>query len=56
MKKGDKRKKIKKPRGVERPKRSQNGIRVFLKEVDRVSYTSGIACFCTPGHNRGAGF
>jgi len=36
-------------------RRSNRGIRLFLREVHRVSYTRGIACFCTPGHNRGAG-
>ena len=35
---------------------SNRGIRLFLREVHRVSYKRGIACFCTPGHNRGAGF
>ena len=45
-----------KPHKPDHPQRPLNGIRVFLEEVNRVSYTPGFACFCTPGHNRGAGF
>jgi len=46
-----------KPVKVHRKKRRQkmNGIQVLLQEVSRVSYARGLACFCTPGHNRGAG-
>ena len=39
-----------------KPRCSMRGIRSFLREVSRVSYTPRFACFCTPGHNRGAGF
>ena len=44
--------------GKERRKdrrQKMTGIQVLMQEVSRVSYTRGVACFCTPGHNRGAG-
>ena len=47
----DKKKKI-----MSQDRHSLKGIRAFLGEVKRVSYTPGLVCFCTPGHNRGAAF
>lgn len=38
------------------PHPSLTGIREFLNEINRISYKPGLACFCTPGHNRGVGF
>jgi len=46
-----------KPGKIRRNNRPQkmNGIQVLIQEVSRISYARGVACFCTPGHNRGAG-
>ncbi len=30
------------------------GNRAFVDEICRLSYTPELACFCTPGHHRGA--
>lgn len=60
MKKRGENKSIRKGNGkahkLSQPQHSLNGIRAFLSEIERISYTPGFACFCTPGHNRGRGF